>query len=201
MYPEGEPMADHDNHLPDPPEPSANSTRDRGDIDAGSLADQQLNQRDPFDDHTNTRHPAENRLNQPDLEQDIEEEFAHIRMEEIRITHQLIQLIQKASLGDAHDSLDAKSIDRIRNPPEQVLTVEDPDLRLSIDIYLSVGSASQDTYNSIRENICRRYPDSQMLSHDQVKRRVAELSGIVPIMNDMCINSCAGFTGPWSECE
>ncbi|KAF9646246.1 hypothetical protein BDM02DRAFT_3130490 [Thelephora ganbajun] len=40
-----------------------------------------------------------------------------------------------------------------------------------------------------------------MLSYDQVKRRVSELSGLVTWKHHMCVNSCVGFTGPFADLE
>jgi hypothetical protein len=40
-----------------------------------------------------------------------------------------------------------------------------------------------------------------MLSLDQVKRHIAEFSGIIPMVNDMCFNGCIAFTGPWLQSE
>jgi len=34
-----------------------------------------------------------------------------------------------------------------------------------------------------------------------MKRRIAEITGIVPIVDDMCKNSCIAFTGPLSKLD
>jgi hypothetical protein len=80
-------------------------------------------------------------------------------------------------------------------------TLDNPDHRLSIDIYLSVTNASEATYNSVKDAILRRYPDSEILSYYKVKQLVGQLTGVVPIIHDMCINGCIGYTGPFSELE
>ncbi|KAL6301085.1 hypothetical protein BKA93DRAFT_819140 [Sparassis latifolia] len=54
----------------------------------------------------------------------------------------------------------------------------------------------QETYNAVREAILQRYPEDTILSYDQMKRRITELTGIVPIVHDMCINTCIAYTGP-----
>ena len=89
---------------------------------------------------------------------------------EIALTEKMIEMIKNATLGDAHDNLDPEYRHRLRNPPEEPLALEDPDLRLSVDIYLCTQNASQaqETYNAVRDSIRRRYPDNQMLSFDQV---------------------------------
>jgi hypothetical protein len=123
------------------------------------------------------------------------------RIEEIQIMNELIKLIQNANLGDDHCGLGPDFIFHLRNPPEYSLTLDDPDVRLSIDVYLATTNASQEVYNAVREGVLRRYPDSQMLSFDRVKHQVAELSGVFPIIHDMCVNSCLAYTSPWAQYE
>ncbi|KAF8229421.1 hypothetical protein L208DRAFT_1286619, partial [Tricholoma matsutake] len=38
------------------------------------------------------------------------------------------------------------------------------------------------------------YPDDPFLSFDQVKCKLEMLTGVVPIMHNMCINTCTVFT-------
>lgn len=99
------------------------------------------------------------------------------------------------------DHLDETALNQIRNPPEEQLTLDNPDDRYSIDVFLSITTASEATYNAIRLATLRRYPDSEMLTYHKVKRLVADLSGVVPIRSDMCINSCVGYTGPFADLE
>jgi len=35
--------------------------------------------------------------------------------------------------------------------------------------------------------------------YNQIRRRVAQLSGVIPLTFDMCINSCLAYTGPLSN--
>ena len=80
---------------------------------------------------------------------------------------------------------------------------DDQDLHLSIDFYISSldHAQSQKAYTKSRSNILKHFPASNMLSYDQVKRRVSDLSGIVTWKHDMCFNTCIGFTGPFAELE
>jgi hypothetical protein len=68
-------------------------------------------------------------------------------------------------------------------------------------VFLAVTTPSEATYNAIRLATLRRYPDSAMLTYHKVKQLVAELSGVVPILTNMCINSCIGYTGPFVDLE
>jgi hypothetical protein len=108
-------------------------------------------------------------------------------------------MIKNASLGDVHDGLSAKARLRLKNPPQEHLLIDNPDLLLSINIFMSTLRASQDTYNAVRQNILQRYPDSTILSYDQVKRQITEFTGISSIAHDMCPKSCLAYVGPWAN--
>lgn len=62
-------------------------------------------------------------------------------------------------------------------------------------------NASEETYNACRNAILCRYPDSGVLSYYAVKKLVAEITGVVAVYDDMCINSCHAFTGPFAHLE
>jgi hypothetical protein len=97
--------------------------------------------------------------------------------------------------------MDPYHLEWLRNPPKEVLVVDDPDVKLSIKNFISVSNASEETYKSIWRNITERYLDSRMLSLYQVERHIADLTGIVPIVHDMCPKSCIAYTGPWLRLE
>ncbi|KDQ54419.1 hypothetical protein JAAARDRAFT_182367 [Jaapia argillacea MUCL 33604] len=79
--------------------------------------------------------------------------------------------------------------------------MDDPDLRFSIDLYLAISNASQAAYNNVQRAYLRRNPDHQILSYDQIKRKIVELTGVVSMKHDMCINSCHRFTGPLAHLD
>jgi len=96
--------------------------------------------------------------------------------------------------------MDERDIQRLRDAPHEFpFDVEDADFLFVLRAFLSVTNASQETYNSFRAAALARHPDNPFLSFDQMKRRVEQISGVVPIVHDMCINSCAAFTGPFSD--
>ena len=45
------------------------------------------------------------------------------------------------------------------------------------------------------------YPETNLLSYHLVNKLVADISGVVSIRDDMCINSCHAFTGPFAPLE
>ncbi|KAL6303322.1 hypothetical protein BKA93DRAFT_735348, partial [Sparassis latifolia] len=120
-------------------------------------------------------------------------------IEEIRIADEFIRILKEATLENS--GLDTETINRLRHPIEAPLDIDDPDMLLSLEVFLSVTNASQDTYTSVCTAILRRYPDNTICTFDQVKRKVAELSGVVPLIHHMCVNTCIAYTGPFTELE
>ncbi|GBE80227.1 hypothetical protein SCP_0214370 [Sparassis crispa] len=120
-------------------------------------------------------------------------------IEEIKIAEEFIRLLKQASLETS--GLDANTIHRLHHPIEAPLDIDDPDLLLSIEIFLSVTNTSQATYTAVRGAILHRYPENTILTFDQVKSKIAELSGVVPIIQDMCVNTCLAYTGPFAELD
>jgi len=87
--------------------------------------------------------------------------------------------------------------------PREILSSpsDDPDLLLSIANYVVGLNTSQHIYAESCLNFQRRSPEVKMLSYDQVQRRVSNLSGVVTWQHNMCVDSCAGFTGPYADLE
>lgn len=127
-------------------------------------------------------------------------EFVPI-IEDVSIALKFIELLKNASLDNEEESLTTEVLDQIRGPFQEPLTLDNPDERLSLDLFLAVTNASEETYNSVRDGILRRYPDSGILTYYKVKRLVAQLTGIIPIIHDMCVNCCVGYTGPFAALD
>jgi hypothetical protein len=120
------------------------------------------------------------------------------RLKDLKLSMEFIQALDIASLDDECSRLDSDSIERLRNPPTSRPDTTDPDFRLGLDLFLASIKSSQDAYHMSRDAVIRRHPDDKIPSYDQMKRRIAEITGIVPIVDDMCKNSCIAFTGPLS---
>ena len=122
------------------------------------------------------------------------------RIEDVQIALEFIELLKTAKLDDS--GLETEDLDRLRNPTQTPIdTLDDPDFRLSLNLFLACSNASQKTYNAARDAILRRHPNDKVLSYDQIKRRIKHLTGIVPLMHDMCINTCLAFTGPFEKLD
>lgn len=122
---------------------------------------------------------------------------------DIRTSLEFIKALKDASLDDEFEleDHDESVVERLRQPPQEPLDISDGDLRLSIDLFLSATNASEQNYVSNREAIMRRHPEDEILSYASIKAKIAEMSGVTPLVHDMCINSCAAFTGPFASLQ
>ena len=120
------------------------------------------------------------------------------RLSHLNIAMEFAQAIEAASLDDDFSKLDPRILDSLRNPPTTIPDINaTPGLRLGIDIFLALTNAAQETYTSIRKAILKSYPNDEIPSYDQIKQHIAEMTGVFAIVNDMCINSCLAYTGPY----
>ncbi|KAF9019797.1 hypothetical protein BDZ89DRAFT_1116600 [Hymenopellis radicata] len=121
-------------------------------------------------------------------------------LENLMTAQKFIDLLREARLDDKYSKLSPEDIDLIRNPAREQLSLDDPGFRLSLDIFLAVtGRASQKTYSDIRDAIHRYNPTAEMLTYGILTRRIKAMTGVVPIMHDMCINSCLAYTGAFHD--
>ncbi|KAF8330259.1 hypothetical protein F5887DRAFT_840521, partial [Amanita rubescens] len=114
------------------------------------------------------------------------------QMSDIQIAAQFINELKNATLE--HTGMDPEDIEHLRSAPSHFsFDVHDPDFIFSLRTFMAVSNASQATYNAFRDATLERHPTDPFLSYDQVKRRIEQLSGVVPIMHDMCVDTCAAF--------
>jgi len=132
---------------------------------------------------------------------DLQELSDLVQIDDLKITMEFVRGLESATLDDKEMCLHSEALEHLRNPPEYQTEVPSPDLRLAVDLYLAVENASQDTYNAVRTAILRHYPESELLSYAQTKNKIAQMSGITPLVHNMCINSCLAYTGPFATLE
>ena len=121
------------------------------------------------------------------------------QIEHVNLAQKFIKEISTATLDNGN--LEEDVIRRLQNPEEGPVDVSDANTRLALDLFIACENSSQKTYSSVRDAILRRFPDIELLSYHSVKKLVANISGVVSVRDDMCINSCHAFTGPFSELE
>jgi hypothetical protein len=132
-------------------------------------------------------------------DEDLEELHRMAQLEDAQHAMAFINALRKASLDDVHSQLPPEAIDRIRNPPRELPDTTDPDLLLSLKYYFADMTIK--AYNTVRDATMERHPEDDIYSYYSVKQAVSELSGVVPIIHDMCINTCLAFTGPYSDLD
>ena len=178
--------------LGEPPPPGPDYDSDTGLAPPGSGSD---DDDDPSSSDSDSDEAEIPRNHDPGLDE------LHITLDKLKTDRRFIELARQATL---ETQFTAAELESLRNPqPYQTSPSDDKDLRFSIDFYISTldHSQSQRAYAKNRKIVQRRYPESDILSYDQVKRRVSDLSGIVTWKHDMCVRSCVGFTGPFAALD
>ena len=119
-------------------------------------------------------------------------------IDELKKTAQFIDALRGATLEQSNMRQD--DIDRLRAAElDPGLDITDKHFIKALRAFVSTTNASQATYNNFRSGMMECYPDDPFLSLDQIRRRVEQLSGVVPISYDMCPDTCVGFTGPLAD--
>jgi hypothetical protein len=120
------------------------------------------------------------------------------KLKDIKTAMDFIKALEEATLDGPHSNLDSETLERLRNPPRSSPHI-DPNLRLGLDLFLATINASQKTYVASRNAILRRHPNDEVPSYEQIRRRIGEITGVVPIVHHMCEKSCVAFTGPFAD--
>ncbi|OBZ65434.1 hypothetical protein A0H81_14606 [Grifola frondosa] len=121
------------------------------------------------------------------------------QINEVEISNEFIRRLRNATL--ATSGIPEKDLDRLLNPPQAPLDISDPILRLSLDIYLAVDRSSNQTYNDIRDALLRYNQSIEIYTHDTIKNKVKELTGVYSLPTDQCVNTCLAFTGPFETMD
>ena len=123
-----------------------------------------------------------------------------VHLEDLKNTLAAIREIRDASSSTQFEEDD---LFHLRNPATEELDIDDRYFRLSLDMYLILTNIPQETYRKLVAAFIKCHPEAKgkLLSYDQIKRRVKGLTGIVPIQDDMCVNTCMAFTGPYKDLD
>ncbi|KZT69500.1 hypothetical protein DAEQUDRAFT_756881 [Daedalea quercina L-15889] len=132
-----------------------------------------------------------------DVDGDNDELFAHL--DELRYGLAFIDELKAATLENG--PLGEETVHRLRNPPEEEVKIVDDDVLYSLQMFMRLHNHPQDAYNGTREMYNQRHPDHPMLSLYEVEKKITELTGVVPVLVDMCPKSCMAYTGPFAERE
>ncbi|TFK20915.1 hypothetical protein FA15DRAFT_546535, partial [Coprinopsis marcescibilis] len=109
-----------------------------------------------------------------------------------------IDHIEKASLSD--EIFPKELREAVGNPMRTLFNIhQDPSLRLSLRLFFLAINGAEAQYNIARDAILEYNPDCNILSYHLCKQEVRRLTGIVPIIADMCPDSCMAYTGPFQD--
>ncbi|RXW16086.1 hypothetical protein EST38_g9764 [Candolleomyces aberdarensis] len=118
-----------------------------------------------------------------------------VSLDDLKLTLKFVEHVRNAELKGSGLSND--TIRRLRAPVQSLLDLEeDPDLELCINLYITLGRTSQKDFNEAMNHLSVRFPDSKFLTYEACRKKVEELSGVVSLLHDMCINTCMAYTGP-----
>ncbi|KAG6834618.1 hypothetical protein H0H93_008543, partial [Arthromyces matolae] len=138
--------------------------------------------------------PVHNRV----PEQPIDDNFIPL-VSDLKTALDFKRALEQANLdnGDLSD----EHLHLLRHPPHQHGTIDDRDMYLSLKLFISTTLAANQVYNNVRLDVMEVHPEDNLLSHEAVQKTIAKLTGVVPIVHDMCLNSCMAYTGPWTNLE
>ena len=116
-----------------------------------------------------------------------------------------ILALSTATLADLVAKLGPQALERLWDPPRWPLLIDNAGHRHSISIYLATEHSSEDTYEKICRSTARNFSGApgieDLLSFHNVENLIAAMTGVEKLQHDMCPNSCAAFTGPYSDKE
>lgn len=127
-------------------------------------------------------------------------------IEDVNIVLQFTELLRNANIENGDLSKDG--VHRLLHPPQSraVLSeVEDRGLLLSLRLFLAHQNSPEQAYADTARVLEHAYPaqepSNELLSLHRVKEYLRDLTGVSPIVHDMCPNSCAAYTGPWQSLD
>ncbi|KAG2082732.1 uncharacterized protein F5147DRAFT_748992 [Suillus discolor] len=99
----------------------------------------------------------------------------------IKDAMEFILLLKNASLDDPISKLLDDALDRLRNPPQGPVNIDQPGIHHSILVYLAL--------------------EHGILSFYAVEKLILKYAGVESINHDMCPNTCLAYTGPYAHLD
>ena len=123
----------------------------------------------------------------------------HAHLTDLKNTLTFVDGIKHATLENG--PLDAEAVERLRHPLQGEVNIEDDDLIYALRLFCKLQNQSQGAYEDVRYENRHRNPKDVMPSLYELEKKIAEFTGVVPVLTDMCPDSCAAFTGPFEHLE
>ncbi|TEB31524.1 hypothetical protein FA13DRAFT_1629032, partial [Coprinellus micaceus] len=109
---------------------------------------------------------------------------------ELDVSIKFWRALEAASLDNG--DLTEDQLHRLQNPTPFVESL-DANETLSLKLFLSSRNAAETVYRDVRLDLLDENPDRNLLSYEEVKRRVEELTGVTPLKHDMCPDTCIAY--------
>lgn len=107
---------------------------------------------------------------------------------------QFIRCLRDATL-DKPGRLSDDALKCLYNPPQTTPEIEDPVVELALSMFLALKHSSQE--NAVQK--C--FPGSTVPSLYQIKKMLVDITGVKPIISNMCINSCVTYVGLYADLD
>ncbi|TBU29097.1 hypothetical protein BD311DRAFT_611611, partial [Dichomitus squalens] len=125
------------------------------------------------------------------------------RLAELKQSMAFVDALKNATLEDS--GLDPKVIERMRNPARDedlpdLTAPENRALRLALKQFIAT-SHSEKIYHECWDNMMEYNEGLTLPTYEAMQKLVQELSGVVPIVTDMCPDTCVAYTGPFAELD
>ncbi|KAF5342644.1 hypothetical protein D9611_001231 [Ephemerocybe angulata] len=153
---------------------------------------------DPPAEPEPTFHPSGTGTNPARYSDSLPESLTCAAVPELETALKFRRALEAASLENG--DLSTEQVERLRSPTEFVETL-DPDTKHALKLYLSTHGASEQVYRDVRLDILDDDSSRDIPSYEGAKKKVAELTGITPIIHHMCPDSCMAYTGPYKDLE
>ncbi|GJE88558.1 hypothetical protein PsYK624_046410 [Phanerochaete sordida] len=131
-----------------------------------------------------------------------------VTLADLQTSLDFIKALQSATLENDH--IDEAVRERLRNAPQQLPPL-DAATRHALELYLehqaegpyTASQRSGTTYvTSVLQDLGLDLPDElKPMTYHQAKRCAEDLSGVSAIHEDMCVNTCIAFTGPFRDLD
>ena len=130
---------------------------------------------------------------------DENDDYPRCRLPDLATSIEFIRMVRGATLDS---QFSPEELTAFHDPqPHAFNPANDPYLKYSIQNFIDLLGCAQDRYAALRENYLDLHPGAPLLSYDQVKRRLRNLSGIITWEHDMCVHGHVAFTGPYVKLE
>ena len=134
-----------------------------------------------------------------DNDSDNDNGYPPCHLSDMATSVEFIRMVKEATL---EFQFGVEELAALCDPRENTSILEDdPYLKFSIRNFISLFGCAQDRYEDVRQNYLDLHPNAPVLSYDQVKRRLRNITGIVTWQHDMYVNTCVVFTGPFKDLE